>query len=183
LSYFSDQEKHNETARERGALVLKINKKVEYALMALKFMADKNKSSLPLSEELSLTSAREVCDEFNIPFDTTAKVMQLMNNQDLLKSTKGIKGGYMISRNLSEVTYMDLVKVIEGKVIGRVCVSTKGTCELFNKCNIITPIELLNRKLNIFLENLTLAELLLGAEFNPATINAPIILEKDEALS
>lgn len=145
--------------------MLKINKKVEYALMALKFMADKNQNHP--NGEMSLTSAREICDEFNTPFDTTAKVMQLMNNQDILKSTKGIKGGYLLNKDLSEITYMNLVRLIEGKEVGRVCVGNKGTCELHGKCNIITPIELLNRKLNVFLETLTLADLLQGAEFNP----------------
>ncbi len=142
--------------------MLKINKKVEYALMALKFMADKNSDgTIP-----ALTSAREICDEFNTPFDTTAKVMQLMNNQEILKSVKGIKGGYSLNKPLAEITYMELVRLIEGKDIGRVCVSNKGTCELFGKCNIATPVEQLNRKLNSFLETLTLADLLQGTEFN-----------------
>lgn len=149
--------------------------------MALKFMADKNKSPTLSLEEHSLTSVREICDEFNIPFDTTAKVMQIMNNHELLISTKGIKGGYVLSKNLSAVAYMDLVRMIEGKVTGRVCLSNKGTCELYSKCNIITPIEILNRKLNQFLENITLADLLLGSEFNPHTLHSPSVLEKEEA--
>ncbi len=141
--------------------MLKINKKVEYALMALKFMADK-KDALPL------TSAREICDYFKTPFDTTAKVMQMMNNHDILKSVKGIKGGYSLNRSLDDITYSELASLIEGKPeMGRVCVTTKGTCELLEKCNIATPVELLNRKLNAFLETLTLKELLQGSNFNP----------------
>jgi Rrf2 family protein len=140
--------------------MLKINKKVEYALMALKFMADKN-------DFTPLVSAREICDAFNSPFDTTAKVMQVMNNHDILKSVKGIKGGYSLNKNLSDITYMELVQMIEGRdEIGRVCTNLKGTCELLGKCNISTPVENLNRKLNTFLENLTLSELLQGTEFN-----------------
>lgn len=155
--------------------MLKINKKVEYALMALKFMADKaltHQSNGESSDHVTLTSAREICDEFHMPFDTTAKVMQLMNNQEILKSVKGIKGGYSLNKDLSEITYMSLVRMIEGKVVGRVCITTKGTCELFSKCNITTPVEHLNRKLNIFLETLSLADLLQGAEFNPQHIHA-----------
>jgi len=149
--------------------MLKINKKVEYALMALKFMADKAHDEEAHLKGAALTSAREVCDEFNTPFDTTAKVMQLMNNQDILKSTKGIKGGYSLNKNLNEITYMELVRLIEGKEhIGRVCEGKQGTCELFGKCNIATPVEKLNRKLNQFLETLTLEDLLQGAEFNHA---------------
>jgi Rrf2 family protein len=140
--------------------MLKINKKVEYALMALKFMADK-------IDHTPLVSAREICDEFQTPFDTTAKVMQVMNAHDILKSVKGIKGGYSLNKALSDITYMELVRMIEGRTeIGRVCSNHKGTCELLGRCNISTPVESLNKKLNGFLENLTLAELLQGTEFN-----------------
>lgn len=152
--------------------MLKINKKVEYALMALKFMADKSQRESATNDGHALTSAREICDEFKTPFDTTAKVMQLMNNQEILKSTKGIKGGYSLNKDLSEITYMSLVRMIEGKPMGRVCITDKGTCEFSGKCNIATPVELLNRKLNLFLETLTLADLLQGAEFNPHHIHA-----------
>ncbi|NOT77670.1 MAG: Rrf2 family transcriptional regulator [Bacteriovoracaceae bacterium] len=149
--------------------MLKINKKVEYALMVLKFMADKNSSG-------SLISAREICDEFQTPFDTTAKVMQVMNGHDILTSVKGIKGGYTLNKSLEKITYMELVLMIEGKEsVGRVCTSHRGTCELLGKCNISTPVENLNQKLNTFLHKLTLAELLLGVEFNqPTTIEAQL---------
>ena len=129
--------------------MLKINKKVEYALMALKFMADKNDQS-------NLVSAREICDAFQTPFDTTATV-------------KGIKGGYYLNKNLGEITYMDLIQMIEGREdLGRVCSNHKGTCDFLANCNISTPVENLNLKLNAFLKNLTLAELLQGTEFNRA---------------
>ena len=162
--------------------MLKINKKVEYALMALKFMADKAHAHADLGES-SLTSAREICDEFNTPFDTTAKVMQLMNNHEILKSTKGIKGGYSLNKDLNDVTYMNLVRMIEGKEVGRVCVSSKGKCELFSKCNIISPVELLNSKINVFLEALTLADLLTGVEFNPKHLHSSLSADLSEALS
>ncbi len=149
--------------------MLKINKKVEYALIALKFMSDKQ--STKVNGEICLTSAREICDEFNTPFDTTAKVMQIMNNHNILNSVKGIKGGYSLKKSLEEITYMELARLIEEKKeIGRVCSSDKGTCELFGKCNISSPVENLNRKLNTFLESLTLHELLLGADYNLAKV-------------
>lgn len=138
--------------------MLKINKKVEYALMALKYIAD--------SSEQRLISAREICDEFHTPFDTTAKVMQVMNNHGILKSVKGIKGGYTLLRPLHEISYMELVQMIEGKdELGKACFSVKGKCELFEKCNIVTPVEQLNQKLNLYLMTLSLEELLNGTKF------------------
>jgi Rrf2 family protein len=130
-----------------------MNKKVEYALMVLKVIAEKPAQSL--------TSARELCDELKTPFDTTAKVMQVMNNNEILKSVQGIKGGYFLNIPLEKITYLDLVRMIEGKKeIGRICTSTKGTCELINSCNIITPVDILNKKLNSYLDTLTLKDLL-----------------------
>lgn len=142
--------------------MLKINKKVEYALMVLKYMGEKNPKDI--------ISAREVCDKFQIPFDTTAKVMQSMNNHQLLQSVKGIKGGYTLEKSLTEFNYTDLVEMIEGKNPDSFCVTNKGVCGLHSTCNIISPVERLNQLLNDYLSSLTLQEILFG-EINIPNLN------------
>ena len=138
----------------REKRMIRINKKIEYALIALKFMAQK--------DEGELTSAREICDLYKTPFDTTAKVLQVMNNNNLLHSVKGIKGGYSLARPLAEMTYGELSRLIEKKdMTDNFCQSTKGICDLYDTCNIIGPIESLNRRINHFLEGLNLEDLLL----------------------
>lgn len=132
--------------------MLRINKKVEYALMALKFMASK--------KDGELTSAREICDEFRTPFDTVAKVLQSLNLHEILNSVKGVNGGYTLSRPLNEITFMELSRIIEGSPRGKNCLAEKGTCELYGSCNIVTPIEQLRTKIEGYLERLTLEELL-----------------------
>jgi len=139
--------------------MIKINKKIEYALMALKYMSTQ--------DEAQLISAREICDKFKTPFDTTAKVLQLMNNHGLLNSTKGIKGGYSLAVPLSEITYSRLAAIIEGKnSSGSFCQSSKGRCDLYENCNIVTPIDLLSKKVHEYLAVLTLEELLLNEHAN-----------------
>ncbi len=130
--------------------MIKINKKVEYALMVLKFMQEKNPGDL--------TTAREVCDHFNAPFDTTAKVMQQMNNSGLLQSQKGVKGGYHLAKNLSEVSYLELVELIEERPFMMDC--HEGPCDLLHTCNITQPIKRLNDYLIHIFRSLTLSELL-----------------------
>ena len=138
--------------------MLKINRKVEYALMALKFMASKKESGL--------TSAREICETFNVPFDTTAKGLQIMNSKGLLHSVKGIRGGYQLEKNLDDITYMQLARMVEGKDDEvQFCQNSKGeVCELYSNCNIADPLELLNKKLNSYLEGLSLKELLFDGQ-------------------
>lgn len=137
---------------ERNYKLLKINKKVEYALMALKFMASK--------EEGALTSAREVCDNFGAPFDTMAKVMQSLNNKEVLSSVKGIKGGYILQKPLKEITFQELSEIIEGRGKSGVCQTANKTCDLYSVCNIKGPVEKLNEHVNQFLKELTLEKLL-----------------------
>lgn len=130
--------------------MIKINRKVEYALMVLKHMKDKG-----LTE---LTTAREVCDSFNLPFDTTAKVMQQMNGAGILHSLKGVKGGYTLARDLSTISYMELAELIEGKSFMMDC--HEDSCDLSHKCNISQPIKRLNDYLITIFNSLTLNELL-----------------------
>jgi len=131
--------------------MLKINKKTEYALMALKYMGEQEKGSL--------VTVREICDALKTPFDTTAKVMQAMNHNGLLKSMQGIRGGYTLSKGLEEISYMEVTKIAEGIQEESVCQTNKGLCTLHATCNIITPIDRLNNKLMIFLGQVNLHEL------------------------
>lgn len=130
--------------------MIKINRRVEYALMVLKLMKEK--------DAVELTTAREVCDRFETPFDTTAKVMQLMNASGILHSHKGVKGGYTLARDLNQISYMELVELIEGKSFMMDC--HEGPCDLLHKCNISQPIKRLNDYLINIFNALSLNELL-----------------------
>lgn len=130
--------------------MIKINRKVEYALMVLKAMKEKD-----LNE---LTTAREVCDRYNTPFDTTAKVMQQMNSAGILHSHKGVKGGYTLARDLASISYIELAELIEGKSFMMDC--HEGPCDLLHTCNISQPIKRLNDYLINIFNSLTLHELL-----------------------
>lgn len=156
--------------------MLKINKKVEYALIALKFMAMKNHNKKSSSQQPQLTTAREICDRFNTPFDTTAKVMQKMNAHNIVNSVKGIKGGYFLAKSLREISYMDLVKMIEGRDFSSICETPKGLCECYEHCNIKKPIERLNLSVTNYLNTLTLEQLLVDNDVH-GPINGDINLE------
>lgn len=130
--------------------MIKINRKIEYALMALKLMKEKQIGEL--------TTAREVCDCFSTPFDSTSRVMQQLNNAGILLSHKGVKGGYSLTKDLSLVSYMELVEMIEGKSFMMDC--HEGPCDLFQTCNISQPIKRLNDYLINIFNSISLNELL-----------------------
>lgn len=126
---------------------------MEYALIVLKHISKKNGHEL--------TTAREICDLFDAPFDTVSKVMQTLQHSEILDSSKGIKGGYSLAKNLNDVSFLELIQVIEGEDFGRSCSHpAKGQCELISKCNIVTPIQELNHRLGDFFKQMSLKELL-----------------------
>ncbi len=136
--------------------------------MALKYMGEKSDSSL--------TSAREICEKFNTPFDTMAKVMQSLNNNGVLNSVKGIKGGYSLERELKDLSFKEIENIIEGHIENQ-CQSKKGFCDLYANCNIKGPIDRLNYHVNYYLSNLTLEELLIDQAQNNHSNSTDKIME------
>lgn len=132
----------------------KMNRKVEYALMALKVMSNKGQGEL--------TTAKEVAQSTGCPFDATARVMQQMSAQGLLKSEQGAYGGYQIMRDLSKVSVHDLVEMVLGQTHIVKCLHEKeeGSCELVDKCNMQSPLTELDRKIKEFYRSVSLKDVL-----------------------
>lgn len=142
----------------RGILLNRLNRKMEYALMALKHMS--------LKRPGELTTAKEVAETYRVPFDVMAKVMQSMSQKGVLKSEHGSSGGYQITKDLARVTVLDLIQLIQGSTKIAKCMVHEEGCDIQKSCNIISPVHQLNSKLNEFYRSLTLQELIAGNSMN-----------------
>ncbi|OFZ25702.1 MAG: hypothetical protein A2381_00095 [Bdellovibrionales bacterium RIFOXYB1_FULL_37_110] len=129
--------------------MFKINKKIIYSLLALKYISSKQSESL--------TSAQEISDSFHIPFDTTAKVLQSLHRINILDSTKGVKGGYQLNKKLSEISYMDILRTVNEHRSLEKNEIEKAQNEDFALLNITLK---LNLKVNEVLSKLFLDEIL-----------------------
>lgn len=133
-------------------MMFKINRKIEYALMSLKHMMTKG------SDEL--TTAKEISVVYKVPFDATARVLQLMAQNGLLKSEQGVRGGYQIVKDLTAVSFLELAEYILGPVNLVNCLyEDEHQCHLTSTCNIISPVSRLNVKMKEFYKDLSLSDL------------------------
>ena len=130
----------------------KLNRKVEYALVALKYINDRAPEQL--------ITAKEVVSATGVPFDATARVMQIMGQKGLLKSEQGAYGGYKLVKDLSTVSFHELLVMILGPLGLAKCLHGEENCDMIQTCNIQNPIVLLNEKLIDFYKGLSLFELL-----------------------
>ena len=133
--------------------MFKINRKIEYALIALKHMSHKNPGQL--------TSAKEVCDIYQTPFDPTARVLQIMTQNDILQAEQGAKGGYQIIKDLNTISMFELSKMIIGPIeIANCFHGDYSNCEITKTCRIISPMLHLNENLNKLFSSIMIGDLI-----------------------
>ena len=130
--------------------MLKITKKVEYALIALRHL-QQNKEGV-------LSSSKEIATKYDIPKELLAKVLQSLVKNKVLTSTKGPSGGYKIATDPSKINMTNFFEFIEGPVGIMDCYFDSG-CEKQNKCIIRTPINKINDSIRSVFDNMTLAEI------------------------
>ena len=132
--------------------MFKINKKVEYALMALKHISEKKPDDL--------TSVKETCEKYGSPFDVTSRSMQKMVAGGLLKSEKGAHGGYSLASGLEGVNFLDFMEMVVAPVTLISCAGDDSSCAMVSTCNIISPLVNLNEKMRGFFETVSVKEIL-----------------------
>lgn len=121
--------------------MFKINRRIEYALIALRHMSRKQPGQL--------TSAKEICDVYFTPFDPTSRVLQMMHQHGILKAIQGAHGGYLIIKDLSKITMRELSDIIVGPIEIASCFhGNYSHCEVTSACNIIAPMLNLNERIN-----------------------------------
>jgi len=133
--------------------MFKINRKLEYALIALKHMSTKHPGQL--------TSAKEICAIYNTPFDPTSRVLQIMTQHEVLHAEQGAKGGYVIVRDLNMFTLGELSDMIIGPIeIANCFHGNYSTCEINHTCHIIAPMLNLNDYIKKLFDKMSVAELI-----------------------
>jgi len=128
--------------------MLKITRKVEYALIALRHMQSKDGDYL--------TSAKEIADFYGVPKQLLAKTLQQMSKNDIIEAVQGASGGYRIKANLSRISLKDFFEKLEGP-IGVMDCYFDTDCQI-NDCNIQTPIQRINNNIRQMLSSMSLKE-------------------------
>jgi Rrf2 family protein len=135
--------------------MLKLSKKVEYALMAAKFMALKNSSGY--------SSAKEISENYQIPYQLVAKVLNNLVKSDIAISAKGVNGGFSLSRKADHISLLDIIKAVENdfKIVD--CMQTNSSsadCSNFDCCKIKDPLAEIQRKIDKVFVETSLAQIL-----------------------
>lgn len=132
--------------------MLKLSKKVEYALLAVQYMA---------SRQTSVVSAKDVALRFDISLALVAKVLQSLVRAGIVVSYHGVNGGYALARNASDISIADVIHAVEGRHAAIVdCQDhTNGGCCTTDTCTIREPLTILQERINATFATMNVSEL------------------------
>ena len=142
--------------------MLRFTKRADYGLMAVHFIASHG--------EEGAVSAKRIAEEFHIPPERLAKILQRLAKKKLIESHNGPKGGYVLTRGPAEITVGQVVRALEGPVNVVSCMSEDDDCPQYARCNLRRPVAKIQASISQVLDSMTLAELGAG----PAAPAAPL---------
>jgi Rrf2 family protein len=148
--------------------MLRLSKKADYALMAMKHLALRGDGS---------SSAREIASLYDIPIELLAKILQRLVRRGLLVSQQGTRGGYQLARIPALISVADVIQAIDGPVTVTACSTSEGSnCEQFAKCNVRDPLWRVRERILSALGECTIAELAADSPATPAPAEHAMVL-------
>src|SRR6478752_8542251 len=131
--------------------MLKLTKKADYGLMAMKHLAEH-------AHEGSC-SAKDVADAYGIPQEALAKILQRLAKAGLLHSQHGINGGYTLARDPRTISAFEVIQAIDGPLFITSCVTVRGECDQTDRCTIREPLRKVNQSIEEVLRNIKISEM------------------------
>jgi len=125
----------------------------EYALLALDLIRSSDKPK----------GAEQLAIELNFPKSFLAKILQSLAKAGILTSKKGAHGGFIMAKQPSEITVSEIILAAEGKSpMIFDCSAYADTCPngLIGSCNISPFLTNFQHKIDTFLSELTLEDIL-----------------------
>lgn len=131
--------------------MLKLSKKADYGLIAVKHLAT--------LVSAGACSAKEIAEAYDIPAELLAKVLQRLVKNGLLVSRHGTNGGYALAREASGITAFEVIRAIDGPLFITSCVTHRGQCYQSSKCTVREPLHKVNETIVKALSAVTISSL------------------------
>lgn len=104
---------------------MNITQESDYAIRAI----------LILSKNTNILDANSISEEGGIPIRFLLKLLRKLGQAGIVKSYRGINGGYILNREPKEINLLNVVEAIEGKIAINRCLYDPQACNSSMKGN------------------------------------------------
>jgi Rrf2 family protein len=132
--------------------MLKLTKRADYGLIALKHLAT-------APPEAGATT-KEIAETYRIPLPLLAKVLQKLCKGGFLRSVQGTNGGYRLAREAARINALEVIRSIDGPIILTSCFTEHGSvCDQSEHCNVREPLRRIHEGILGLLASITIADM------------------------
>lgn len=135
---------------------MKISSRLDYALSCAIVLADMYKKKEPVSVAF-------IADREKLAYDYVEQLLRALKKHNIVKSLRGVNGGYMLSRPPSKITAKEIVVAIEKKVLKLICDRKRArrkNCIHFYDCRLRSLWIKLRKDMERYFSSYTLLNLL-----------------------
>ena len=131
--------------------MLRITKLTDYATVVLTTLADAPQR---------VHSAAELAERSRLELPTVSKVLKPLAHAGLVTSFRGANGGYRLARPPSQISLIEIVEAIEGRLGMTECSGEHSQCEHQPHCSVQSHWRRINDVISHTLRGMSLAEML-----------------------
>lgn len=147
--------------------MLKLTKKADYGLIALRHLA------LAANSPKGSAPAKDIAEAYGIPLPLLSKVLQKLARAGLLTSEQGTNGGYRLARDAGEISALEAIRTIDGPIILTQCFTEHTGCHQSELCPVREPLRKVHEGILGLLANITLADL--SSDDMPVPVPRPLL--------
>jgi Rrf2 family protein len=132
--------------------MLKLTKKADYGLIAVKHLAE----MVPGSS----ASAKDISAAYHMPAEALAKILQKLAKAKLLISQHGTNGGYALARDARHISALEVIRAIDGPLFITSCLPHDiGGCDQSSTCTVREPLRQVNESIKALLNDIKIADM------------------------
>lgn len=107
--------------------MLRISKLTDYSTVVMSYLAQ---------EPERMHNARDIMQHTHIALPTISKILKILAKAGLLRSLRGVNGGYSLLLPPQEITIAQILTAMEGNVALTECSTHHSRCSLEHNCHI-----------------------------------------------
>src|SRR6202011_3620400 len=104
-------------------------------------------------------SAKDIAEEYAIPQEALAKILQRLARAGLLQSQHGMNGGYTLTRDPRAISAYEVIRAIDGPLFITSCITVRGECDQSDRCNIREPLRRVSHGIEELLRGISILEM------------------------
>ncbi len=129
-----------------------LRRNTDYALRVM--------ANLTVNYNVKSVSTRCIADAGNIPYPISCKILQTLHKAKLINSSMGPKGGFVLAMAPAQITLLQIIEAIQGRVTLNSCLVDDDVCPRQVNCAVNKKLVNLQQQIEQYLDEITLEGLL-----------------------